>query len=71
MHVYCDTLCCRYIAKLCKELNNDTFAFMSPSRLVINHKRDYKRIEEVSQYMTEFLGTNKDKRFIYAPYIQE
>ena len=71
MHVYCDTLCCRYIAKLCKELNNDTFAFMSPSRLVINHRRDYKRIEEVSQYMTEFLVTNKDKRFIYAPYIQE
>nr|XP_017252692.1 PREDICTED: uncharacterized protein LOC108223115 isoform X2 [Daucus carota subsp. sativus] len=61
----------KYIAKLCKELNDDTFAFMSPSRLVINHKRDYKRIDEVIQYMTEFLVANKDKRFIFAPYIQD
>ncbi|WOH00626.1 hypothetical protein DCAR_0519995 [Daucus carota subsp. sativus] len=53
------------------QLNDDTFAFMSPSRLVINHKRDYKRIDEVIQYMTEFLVANKDKRFIFAPYIQD
>ena len=52
-------------------MNDDKFAFMSPSRLVINHKRDYKRIDEVIQYMTEFLVANKDKRFIFAPYIQE
>ena len=52
-------------------MNDDKFAFMSPSRLVINHKREYNRIEEVTQYMTEFLVTNKDKRFIFAPYIQE
>ncbi|XP_063941001.1 uncharacterized protein LOC135149353 isoform X2 [Daucus carota subsp. sativus] len=44
---------------------------MSPSRLVINHKREYKRIDEVIQYMTEFLVTNKDKRFIFTPYIQD
>nr|XP_017221549.1 PREDICTED: probable sentrin-specific protease 8 [Daucus carota subsp. sativus] len=60
-----------YIENLCKEMNDDRFAFMSPSRLVINHKREYNRIEEVTQYMTEFLVTNKDKRFIFAPYIQD
>ncbi|WOH15073.1 hypothetical protein DCAR_0934608 [Daucus carota subsp. sativus] len=61
----------KYIGKLCKELNDDRFAFMSPSRLVINHKREYNRIEDATQYMTQFLVANKDKRFIIAPYIQD
>ncbi|XP_017228676.2 ubiquitin-like-specific protease 1 [Daucus carota subsp. sativus] len=61
----------KYIGKLCKELNDDRFAFMSPSRLVINHKREYNRIEDATQYMKHFLVANKDKRFIIAPYIQD
>ena len=63
---------CRYLSTLCKQLKDDTFAFMLPSRLAIPNNHDQqRRKEEATEYLTNFLVANKDKRYIIAPYIQE
>ena len=63
---------CRYVSTLCKQLKDDTFAFMLPTRLAIPHNNEQqKRKEDATEYMTHFLVANKNKRYILAPYIQE
>lgn len=44
----------KYVGTLCKQVKDDTFAFMLPSRLAITHKRHYQRQQEASEYMTDF-----------------
>ncbi|XP_074382333.1 uncharacterized protein LOC141724202 [Apium graveolens] len=62
----------KYVSKLCKQLKDDKFAFMLPSRLAIPHNHEQqKRKDEATDYMTSLLVANKDKRYILAPYIQE
>ncbi|KAL8146476.1 hypothetical protein AgCh_004274 [Apium graveolens] len=62
----------KYISKLCKQLKDNKFAFMLPSRLAIPHNHEpQKRKEEATYYMASFLVANKDKRYILAPHIQE
>ncbi|KAL8118860.1 hypothetical protein AgCh_016375 [Apium graveolens] len=62
----------KYVSKLCKQLKDDKFAFMLPSRLAIPHNHEQqKRKDEATDYMTSILVANKDKRYIPAPYIQE
>lgn len=63
---------CRYVSKLCKQLKDDKFAFMLPSRLAIPHNHEQQKCkDEATDYMTSLLVANKDKRYILAPYIQE
>ena len=63
---------CRYVSTSCKQLKDDTFAFMLPSRLAIPYDHLLQpRYEKAIEYMTNFLVTDKDKRYILAPYIQE
>ncbi|KAL8133553.1 hypothetical protein AgCh_008861 [Apium graveolens] len=62
----------KYVSKLCKQLKDDKFAFMLPSRLAIPHNHEQQKCkDEATDYMTSLLVANKDKRYILAPYIQE
>ncbi|KAL8107987.1 hypothetical protein AgCh_024415 [Apium graveolens] len=62
----------KYVSKLCKQLKDDKFAFMLPSRLAIPHNHEQQKFKEkATDYMTSFLVANKDKRYMLAPYIQE
>ncbi|XP_074326989.1 uncharacterized protein LOC141664932 [Apium graveolens] len=62
----------KYVSKLCKQLKDDKFAFMLPSRLAIPHNHEQQKCkEEATDYMTSLLVANKKKRYILTPYIQE
>ncbi|KAL8156662.1 hypothetical protein AgCh_001668 [Apium graveolens] len=62
----------KYVSKLCKQLKDDKFAFMLPSRLAIPHNHEQqKRKDEATDYMTSLLVANKDKHYILAPYIHQ
>ncbi|KAL8105374.1 hypothetical protein AgCh_029245 [Apium graveolens] len=52
----------KYVSKLCKQLKDDKFAFMLPSRLAIPHNHEQQKCkDEATDYMTSLLVANKDK----------
>ncbi|KAK1361447.1 hypothetical protein POM88_045921 [Heracleum sosnowskyi] len=57
-----------YIHKLCKDLEDNSFAFMCPSVLAL--ARESKYHNDTSRYMCEVMTGAKEKRFVLAPYIQ-
>ncbi|KAL8128018.1 hypothetical protein AgCh_014811 [Apium graveolens] len=62
----------KYVSKLCKQLKDDKFAFMLPSRLAIPYNHEQQKCKDkATDYMASLLVANKDKRYILAPYIQE
>ncbi|KAK1355869.1 hypothetical protein POM88_049125 [Heracleum sosnowskyi] len=57
-----------YIHKLCKDLEDNSFAFMCQSVLAL--ARESKYHNDTSRYMCEVMTGAKEKRFVLAPYIQ-